>query len=308
MKYQKKTGMSLFEQENTMESLSKMGNPLVLLKEIVDFEQFRDALEKLFTNDSKKNNAGRKPIDPVFMLKVLFLQRLYNISDNQVEYQIKDRMSFREFLDICSVDDVPDEKTVWKYKNIMANAGIGIKLFEKFNEQLASMGLIVNEGKIVDASFVIAPKQRNTREENKKIKEGEGGELWNDNPHKKCHKDVDARWTKKGGVNYYGYKDHTVVIEKTKIIKNFVVTPASVHDSVPVGILIDGDNKEGEFCWFDSAYVGTEETVKSKGLSPLIIEKDTDTSLLQKNRKKTTGSSRRHATASNMSMASWSRA
>ena len=95
-----------------------------------------------------------KPIDPVFMLKVLFLQRLYNISDNQVEYQIKDRMSFREFLDIQSVDDVPDEKTVWKYKNIMANAGIGIKLFEKFNEQLASMGLIVNEGKIVDASFV----------------------------------------------------------------------------------------------------------------------------------------------------------
>lgn len=95
-----------------------------------------------------------KPIDPVFMLKVLFLQRLYNISDNQVEYQIKDRMSFREFLDIQSVEDVPDEKTVWKYKNIMANAGIGIKLFEKFNEQLASMGLIVNEGKIVDASFV----------------------------------------------------------------------------------------------------------------------------------------------------------
>ena len=97
MKYQKKTGMSLFEQENTMESLSKMGNPLVMLKEIVDFEQFRDELEKLFTNDSKKNNAGRKPIDPVFMLKVLFLQRLYNISDNQVEYQIKDRMSVRSF-------------------------------------------------------------------------------------------------------------------------------------------------------------------------------------------------------------------
>ena len=145
MKYQEKTGMSLFEQENTMESLSKMGNPLVLLKEIVDFEQFRDAPEKLFTNDSNKNNAGRKPIDPVLMLKVLFLQRLYNISDNQVEYQIKERMSFREFPDIQSVDDVPDEKTVWKYKNIMANAGIGIKLFEKFNEQLASMRLIVNE-------------------------------------------------------------------------------------------------------------------------------------------------------------------
>ncbi len=80
-------------------------------------------------------------------------------------------MSFRDFLDIQSVDDVPDEKIVWKYKNIMANAGIGIKFFEKFNEQLVSMGLIVNEGKIVDASFVMVPKQRNTRDENKKIKE-----------------------------------------------------------------------------------------------------------------------------------------
>ena len=69
MKYQKKTGMSLFEQENTLESLSKIGNPLVILKEIVDFELFRDELEKLFTNNSKKNNAERKPIDPVFMLK-----------------------------------------------------------------------------------------------------------------------------------------------------------------------------------------------------------------------------------------------
>ena len=78
MKYQKKSGMSLFEQENTLESLSKMENPLVMLKEIIDFEQFRDELEKFFANDSKKNNAGRKPIDPVFILKVLFLQRSRN--------------------------------------------------------------------------------------------------------------------------------------------------------------------------------------------------------------------------------------
>ena len=84
------------------------------------------------------------------------------------------------------------------------------------------MGLIVNEGKIVDASFVIVPKQKNAREENKMIKEGEGRELWNDNPHKKRHKDVDARWTKKGGINYYGYKDHTLVIEKTKMIMLFI--------------------------------------------------------------------------------------
>ena len=75
MKYQKRSGISLFEHENTMESLSNMGNPLVVLKDIIDFEQFRSMLESLFANGHKKSKAGRKPIDPVFMLKVLFLQR-----------------------------------------------------------------------------------------------------------------------------------------------------------------------------------------------------------------------------------------
>lgn len=275
MKYQKRNGMSLFEHENTMESLSKMGNPLVVLKDIVDFEQFRSILESLFTNDHKKSKAGRKPIDPVFMLKVLFLQRLYNISDHQIEYQIKDRMSFREFLDIQSVDDVPDEKTVWKYRDIMSESGIGEKLFAKFNEQLNSMGLIVNEGKIIDASFVIVPTQRNTREENKKIKEGGGDELWNDHPHKKCHKDVDARWTKKGGDKYYGYKDHAKVDLKTKIITDFIVTSANVHDSQAIESLIGGGmDKKGEHLFLDSAYVGYDDVITKQELVPEIIEKN----------------------------------
>ena len=91
------------------------GNPLPKLKEIIDFERFRDILEPVFENTGKKSNAGRKPIDPVFMFKVLFLQRLYGMSDAQIEYHIKDRTSFRDFLGIQSVDDVPDGKTVWKY-------------------------------------------------------------------------------------------------------------------------------------------------------------------------------------------------
>ena len=133
----------------------------------------------------------------------------------------------------------------------MSELGIGERLFAKFNEHLNSMGLIVNEGKIIDASFVIVPKQRNTREENKKIKDGEGDELWNDHPHKKCHKDIDARWTQKGGSNYYGYKDHAKVDLKTKIITDFIVTPANVHDSQAIESLIGigRDKKENTCFW-----------------------------------------------------------
>ncbi len=87
--------------------MHESGTPLPKLKEIIDFERFRDILEPVLENTGKKSNAGRKPIDLVFMFKVLFLQRLYGMSDAQIEYHIKDRTSFRDFLGIQSVDDVP---------------------------------------------------------------------------------------------------------------------------------------------------------------------------------------------------------
>lgn len=147
----------MFEQGFTLESLERMGNPLTVLKEVLDFEQFRPILEPVFAKSDRKSNAGRRPIDPVQMMKVFFLQRLYGLGDRQTERQVKDRLSFREFLDISSVDDVPDEKTVWKYKDMLAKDGTWDRLFASFNSYLDTLGLIVSEGKIVDASFVTAP-------------------------------------------------------------------------------------------------------------------------------------------------------
>ena len=122
------------------------GSPLSKLKEIIDFERFRDILEPVFENTGKKSNAGRKPIDPVFMFKVLFLQRLYGMSDAQIEYHIKDRTSFRDFLGIQSVDDVPDGKTVWKYKDALAQNGTYDSLFKRF---IALTNLVYNMCRLV---------------------------------------------------------------------------------------------------------------------------------------------------------------
>lgn len=69
------------------------------------------------------------------------------------------------------------------------------------------------------------------REENKKIKEGKGDELWNDNPHKKYHKDIDALWVKKRGKRFYGYKDNVEICNKTKFLRKYTVCAASRHDS-----------------------------------------------------------------------------
>ena len=106
------------------------------------------------------------------MFKILVLQRLYNLSDDQTEYQINDRMSFMRFLGINLCEKVPDAKTIWKFKNDLAETETVDKLFCTFDEHLEKEGLISHKGTIVDATFVDAPRQRNSRNENKKIKNG----------------------------------------------------------------------------------------------------------------------------------------
>jgi IS5 family transposase len=132
------------------------------------------------------------------------------------------------------------------------------EIFSNFTKYLESKGLIMNEGKMVDASFTVAPRQRNTREENKKIKEGKGDELWNDKPNKKQHKDIDARWTKKNGETFYGYKNHAKVDTKSKFIDTYKVTNASVHDSQPLDDLLS-EKDEGQLFHADSAYTGEDQ-------------------------------------------------
>ena len=113
-----------------------------------------------------------EPYDVVMMLRILVLQRLYNLSDDQTEYQINDRMSFMRFLGINLCEKVPDAKTIWKFKNDLAETETVDKLFCTFDEHLENKGLISHKGTIVDATFVDAPRQRNSRNENKKIKNG----------------------------------------------------------------------------------------------------------------------------------------
>jgi len=229
-----------------------------MISNVIDFEIFRNTLKESLLNKEKKSNAGAKPFDVVMMFKILILQRYYGLGDSQLEYQIIDRTSFKKFLDLESGDKVPDEKTVWAFRERLTNEGLVEKIFTQFNDYLDSNGLIMHEGKMIDASFTVAPRQRNTREENKMIKEGKGDDLWNDKPNKKKHKDTDARWTKKNGATFYGYKNHAKVDTKSKFIDNYKVTDASVHDSQALDDLLEEEDKGQDF-YADSAYTGEDQ-------------------------------------------------
>jgi IS5 family transposase len=226
------------------------GDPLPKLKKLVNWERFRPELEAL-RDKERKSNAGRKPFDVVLMFKVLVLESLYNLSDEKIEFQIRDRISFMRFLDLSLGDAAPDEKTIWLFREQLTEAGLIKRLFEEFDAFLQEKGFSARKGQIIDASIVEAPRQRNSREENRQIKAGQIPEDWRE--QKKRQKDTDARWTKKNGQNYYGYKNHIDVDVKHKLIRDYEVTPASVHDSHVFEDLLDEDNSSRDV-WADSAY------------------------------------------------------
>jgi len=256
--YKTKGNRGFFDEEMNYERLSEIGNPLARILKVIDFEMFRIFLEKHLTKKERKSNAGAKPYDVVMMFKILILQRYYGLGDTQIEYQIIDRLSFKKFLGLESGDKVPDEKTVWLFRERLTKDNLIEKIFLEFNSYLETGGLIMHEGKMVDASFTVSPRQRNTKEENKIIKEGGGAELWDDKPGKKRQKDIDARWTKKNGETFYGYKNHAKVDTKSKFINKYTVTDASVHDSQTLDDLFE-ESDAGEDFHADSAYTGKEQ-------------------------------------------------
>ena len=243
-----------FDQDIRLSKLTKLGDPLEKLNKGVDFEVFRVILEEALSKLAL-GAGGRPPYDYVLMFKILILQRYYNLSDEQIEYQINDRFSFMRFLNLTIADDIPDSRTVWKFKEQLVDLKLIEPIFNAFLKQIEVLGMVLNEGKIIDASFVEVPRQRNTKDENKQIKKGEIPESLSSNPNKLAQKDTDARWTQKGGVNYFGYKNHVKVDSKSKIITKYVVTSANVHDSQPLEEIITAQDK-GQPLYGDSAYSG----------------------------------------------------
>ena len=268
--------LGLFDDHFLLEKLTKLGDPLERLNVYINWNIFKAPLDSAFSEDLKDSSKGGRPaFDKLLMFKALIIQGLYNLSDDQLEYQIVDRSSFKRFLGLKKSDKVPDSKTFWVFREQLIEKDVIEALFKTFNEILDSAGVFANEGKMVDASFVEAPRQHNTREENKHIKQtGTAPEQWKETPHKLCQKDVDARWTKKNNVTFFGYKNHIKADTKTKLIEEFIVTDASVHDSQAIeGLLTEND--KGQPLYADSAYTGEkqENIYKNKEVINMVHEK-----------------------------------
>lgn len=268
--------LGFFDLSDRYASLDAKRDPLAEIDAVVPWEEFRPVLERVWRKPAaeRKSRAGRKPMDAVVMFKALVLGALYNLSDDQIEYQIRDRLSFMRFLGLGLEGRVPDAKTVWLYRERLVQADMVEALFKQFDGYLARQGYIARGGQILDASIVPVPKNRNTREENKAIKSGEVPEGWADKPAKRSQKDVDARWTRKHGKSHYGYKNHVNMGRRYKLVRRYHVSDAALHDSQAVDHLLMRGNT-GSGVWADAAYRSAEMEAKlrARGLRSHIHRK-----------------------------------
>lgn len=260
MKFRKgKSQPGLFDFLEREQELSQRTSSLDKLDELIDFEVFRtELLEILDYGEHEK--GGRPPWDPVLMLKVLIIQRYYDLSEEETEFQILDRFSFQRFVGLKVGDAVPDKNTIWDFKQRLGKQGMK-RLFDLFTNLLAGQGLVGKGGKIVDASFVDVPRRRVGKDKCESLSD-----------KARSHVDEDARWTKKRNESHFGYKNHAKCDAASKLVEAYEVTSAEVHDSQVLEELL---GEEDESLYADSAYksAAIDKTLGKRGIKNMIHHK-----------------------------------
>jgi len=215
------------------------------MAELVDFVAVAAAVDGACPRPDR-GKGGRPPYATALMVKVVFLQALYNLSDEECEHQLLDRRSFQRFCGLTDELNVPDARTIWLFKQRLVEGGIGARvIFEAVQQQLQAHGYLPRGGQIVDATIVRAPIQHLNKDEKAQVNEGKVPEDWS--PKKVRHKDVQARWTKKYSKSFFGYKLHANVDVRYKLIRRWKVTAANVDDGRTMPEVTDPTNTAARF-------------------------------------------------------------
>lgn len=185
-----------------------------------------------------KGEFGRPPIGVERMLRIMFLQHWFNLSDPAVEEALYDMPSMRRFARIdLGQERVPDETTICKFRHLIEERDLGGSIFDAVARYLAENGIAVRNGTIVDATIINAPSS--TKNQAKE-------------------RDPEMHQTKKGNNWFFGMKAHIGVDSKSGAIHTVVATAANVHDSQVLADLLHGHETR---VWGDSAYAGQRDTM-----------------------------------------------
>lgn len=250
--------------------LEDLGDPLVEIENCIDFVALAAEVDKIVPRPVSLQ-GGRPPFPTQTLVRMVVLKRLNNLSDEQLEYQMLDRMSYKRFCGLADASNIPDRTTVWVFENRIGEKGAKA-IFDGVTAQLLKKGFIARGGQIVDATLVPAPRQHFTREDKEQLKEGAMPIDWS--PAKRRQKDLDATWTKKHKRSHHGYKLSVNVDKTHKCIRQILTDTASTHDSQHFDAVLDSANT-GRDVYADRGYasVPREADLKAKGYRSRIQRK-----------------------------------
>ena len=229
------------------EKISKAVTTLAELNKLVNWQALVGLVKGLDKTQSGK--GGRPPISFEVKLKMLFLQYTFNLSDEQLEDQLIDRLSFQQFVGLSYDQEIPDFTTVWNFKEALIKHKLMDRIFSSIVSQIELNGLILKKarpngssgrGTMVDATILSGGNKPLSKEKRQELQANPSAQI-----------DTDANSTEKNGKKYFGYKGHIGVDVGSRIIRKRSFTPASVHDSQPLEEVLSGDEKS---IWADKAY------------------------------------------------------
>jgi IS5 family transposase len=235
-------GFSLRQAHKRVE---RLGDRLVEVEKLVDWERFRPIIAKLYADDPKL--GGRPHTDEVVLAKSLILQSWYNLADEELEYQLADRLSFQRFLGFP--ENIPDYSTVWYCRERLTQSGELKKIWDELQRQLDVAGFGIKKGVIQDAAIITADvgKKRQYLEK-KAAKQGKAVEY---TPKQIAQQDQDGSYTVKNGQVDFGYKIHQKCDVERGFIRSIAVSTACLHDSQ-----VDLSKKGDPPTYRDKGYAG----------------------------------------------------
>ena len=217
---------------------SQMAAKLTKIDKLIDWQPIYQKLSVIDQTSKIKGGRPRKPIS--WMVKAVFLQSLFNLSNPQLEDQLIDRLSFQRFVGINLDHDIPDFTTFWRFKEAIIQHDLGDIIFDQITAQLEQRGMMLKRGTVVDATIINSVNRPLKKERRQELSEQPSSQI-----------DTDAHSTKKGNRYYFGYKGHIGVDVATKLIRKQRFTPANRNDQIPLDELISYDEMS---LWGDKAY------------------------------------------------------
>lgn len=214
------------------------------------------ALERLLSRVRSKE-TGRPPYPALVMLKALYLQALYDLSDPGMEEALLDRLSFRRFCGLGIDAGTPDETTICRFRAMVSEGGVMKACFAEIARQLDARGLVLRKGTLLDASIVASAHKPPAREAG----------MGSTHP-----REPGADWTAKGGKTFFGYKMHVGVDAGSGLIRKVLLTPARLLDGQAAEALISGDEAA---VYADRAYESKarRDALKAAGIKDRIMHR-----------------------------------